>query len=102
MTADRFSFYLADWSKRMDTGEALTSGDIVNSDYDPVNMIDALSDLEVEVGRIANAITSYDLSLDGDEDSCGNHVTSLTEAVMGMTSPTQLSHSQTPSHTTNA
>lgn len=74
----------------MDTAEAIqesvTAGDIVNSAGDPADMIDAFRDLEFEVGRVADAITSYDVSTGGDEDSCGNHVTSLTEAVVGMTS----------------
>lgn len=71
----------------MDTGEAilesLTSGNVMNGSGDQANIVDVLHDLSRSANRISQAITPQNAS--PGQDAAGNHVASLTEAVMGMT-----------------
>ena len=54
-----------------------------DSNLENANVVDVLSSLSRSTRQIANAITPMGVA--GGSDGCGNHVESLTEAVMGIT-----------------
>jgi hypothetical protein len=64
--------------------QTLQSDNVINSSGNEANVVDVLHDLSRSANRIAKAIFPQDSS--GGNDASDNHVESLTEAVMGVTS----------------
>lgn len=71
----------------MNTAEAIArafeSEAVAGNDLNSANVVDVLAHLAQATACVARSITPPDAI--GNEDACGGHVESLTEAVMGMT-----------------
>jgi len=59
------------------------SPNVADSNLEPANIVDVLDSLARQVGGVRKAITPNDCT--AGTDATGGHVSSLTEAVMGLT-----------------
>lgn len=63
--------------------DSFISPNVCDQNMEPANIVDVVNYVALGLARIANAITP--LGVAGVGDACGNHVESLTEAMMGIT-----------------